>query len=100
MDIQWLIYSPVIVALLCLLFYLMNRLIRPSLKLKDFIGFLVVGGVLGFGFSIIIIIIQTVAYQSPQGPLALIYYAPVGVAVGEVLGVLLWFYKMRSIRQQ
>jgi len=93
MDIQWFIYSPIIVALLSMLFYFMNRLIRPSLELKDFIGFLVVGGFLGFGFSVIIIIIQTVVYQSPQGPLALIYYAPAGVAVGEVLGVMLWFYK-------
>lgn len=92
MDIQWIIYSPIVITIICLIFYLVNSLIRPSLKAKDFIGFLLIGGTLGFGISIIIVIAQTYYYQSPQGPLALIYYAPAGIAAGEVFGVLIWLY--------
>lgn len=95
MDIQWMIYSPIIITIVCLLLYLANRLITPSLEIKDFVGSLLMGGILGFGVSVIIVVAQTIFYQSPQGPLMLIYYAPAGFAVGEVFGVLLWLYKTR-----
>jgi len=93
MDIQWMIYSPIIAAVIFLVLYFIGSLFFSSLETKHFIGFLVLGGILGFGVSVIIVVTQTVLYESPQGPLALIYYAPVGVTVGEVFGVIFWIYK-------
>jgi len=93
MDIQWMIYSPIVATIIFIVFYFMGRLVSPSLEIKDFIGFLVMGGILGFGVSVIIVVIQTVLYRSPQGPLVLIYYAPVGITVGEVFGFIFWIYK-------
>jgi hypothetical protein len=68
----------------------------PSLLMKDFIGFLIMGGILGLGGSVIFVILQTIFYKSPQGPLILIYYAPAGFAIGEVFGMLFWFSKVRN----
>lgn len=68
-------------------------MVISSLEMKDFVGSLLMGGILGLGISVIIVVAQTIFYQSSQGPLILIYYAPAGFAVGEVFGVLLWLYK-------
>lgn len=95
MGTQWMVYSPIFITAICILFYLVNRLVTPSLEIKDFIGAILMGGIFGFGMSVIIVIAQTIFYQSAQGPLMLIYYAPVGFAAGEVFGVLLWLYKTR-----
>ena len=95
MDMQWMVYSPIFITAICLLFYLLNRLATPSLDIKYFVGALLMGGILGLGVSVIFVIVQTIFYQSSQGPLMLIYYAPAGFAVGEVFGVLLWIYKTR-----
>lgn len=95
MDTQWMVYSPIFTTAICLLFYLANRLVTPSLEIKDFIGAILMGGIIGLGISVIVVIAQTVFYQSAQGPLMLIYYAPVGFSAGEVFGVLLWLYKIR-----
>lgn len=99
MDTQWMVYSPIFMTAICLLFYLANRLVTSSLEIKDFIGAILIGGILGLGISVIIVIAQTIIYQSAQGPLMLIYYAPVGFAAGEVFGVLLWLYKTRVKKQ-
>ena len=95
MNIQWMVYSPIFITIICLLFYLANKMVIPSLEMKDFVGSLLMGGILGLGISVIIVVAQTIFYQSSQGPLILIYYAPAGFAVGEVFGVLLWLYKTR-----
>lgn len=98
-DTQWMIYSPFFITAICLLFYLVNRLVTPSLDIKNFVGALLMGGILGVGVSVIVVIVQTIIYQSPQGPLMLIYYIPAGFAAGEVLGVLLWLYRVRVKRE-
>ena len=93
MNIQWMVYSPIFITIICLLFYFANKMVISSLEMKDFVGSLLMGGILGLGISVIIVVAQTIFYQSSQGPLILIYYAPAGFAVGEVFGVLLWLYK-------
>lgn len=95
MNTSWIVYSPIIVTVICLLFYFTYRLVNPSLDKKEFIGALLMGGILGLGISVLVVIAQTILSKSAQGPLMLIYYAPVGFAIGEVFGVLLWLIKPR-----
>ena len=98
MNTQWMFYSPIFITVICLLFYLVFRLFKPSLAIKNFVGALLMGGILGVGVSVIVVIVQTILYQSPQGPLMLIYYFPTGFATGEVFGVLLWLYRESKSR--
>lgn len=96
MNIFLFMWSPIIAAVLCLVIYLVVC-VRKSLNVIDygisFIAYVVLYGLLGLLSSIVIVFALTAFYNSPQGPLILIVYGPIGTAVGQIIGVLIWVLK-------
>ena len=90
-----LIWSPIyaLAISLALLAY-ENR--RRRIDLLTYLSYLVVGGLFGILTALAIVALQTVIHSSPQGPLLLIFYGRVGLAVGMALGTIRWMVKVRS----
>ncbi len=96
MNILLIMWSPIIAAVLCLVIYAVVCA-RKSLNVIDygisFIAYVVLYGLLGFLASIVIVFALTAIYNSPQGPLILIVYGPIGTAVGQIIGISIWVLK-------
>lgn len=86
--IWFLIFSPVLAAVICILFFRLEKY-TPK-KVSSFLGYLIVGGVLGVLLGIVITVALTMYFDSPQGPFAIIIYGPVGIAIGELVATFLW----------
>ena len=85
--------SPLIALVICGAF-LVVEVFRCNIDIVNsilqFIVAMVAGAILGFGVSVLVVMVLTMNYSSSQGPLALIYYGPIGIAVGEFLGAIFW----------
>jgi len=101
MEILLIDWSPAIAAVLSLIIFLITCA-RNSLNVVDhavsFIAYVVLYGLLGLVIAVIIVFALTAIYKSPQGPLVLIDYGPIGLAIGEVVGALMWRARKARIR--
>lgn len=90
----YMMLSPVAALVVCILFFFgVSRNGKANLvgRLANFFGFLVTGAFLGFGLAVIVIIILMVMLpNNPQGPLAIIYWGPVGISLGMIGSMFLW----------
>ena len=97
MDLWLMIGSPVIVTTMCAAFYVIEMLrtgIGFKYTLETFLRYLIQWGMIGFGVAFLVVLFLTAIYNSAQGPLALIFYGPLGIAIGELLGVMQWRLKV------
>ena len=85
------VYYPLAALLLCVALYAIVVSTGTVAKPSGIVGHVVIGGVLGFGASLIVVTILTIVSNSPQGPLALLFYGPVGFAIGEIIGAVFWW---------
>jgi hypothetical protein len=93
MDLWLIIVSPLIVTTLCGAFYVIEALrtgIGFKFTLETFLRYLILWAMIGFGIAFLVVLFHTAFYNSPQGPLAFILYGPLGIAIGELLGVMKW----------
>ena len=56
------------------------------------------GVVLGVLLGVGITVAWTIYFDSPQGPLAIIVYGPLGISVGELLATFFWRQHLRKGR--
>ena len=96
--LDFIFYYPFVAGLLCIVFYGLVRDKEIVPKPSRFTGHLVIGAVLGFGVSFILVLVLTIVSSSPQGPLALIIYAPIGISLGQIVGTIVWW--MIYVRKQ
>ena len=94
--IWFLIFSPIIATVICILLFRLEKY-TPK-KVSSFLGYLIMGVVLGVLLGVGITVAWTIYYESPQGPLAIIVYGPLGIAVGELLATFIWKYHLRNKR--
>ena len=94
--IWFLIFSPVLATVICILFFRLEKY-TPK-KVSSFLGYLIMGGVLGVLSSVVIIVALTMYFDNPQGPFAIIIYGPLGIAVGELLATFFWRQHLRKGR--
>ena len=100
MDLLLMILSPLIVTPLCIGFYVFEvRRTRWGLKYtsEGFLRDMILWGMIGFGVASLVVIFPTVLYDSPQGPLALIFYGPLGIAIGEIVGAMKWRIRLARL---
>lgn len=86
-------WSPLFAAGLSIVVYLficMRKSLSIIGNMGSIIGYQVVYGVTGLIVTIVMVSVLTVIYKSPQGPLILIDYGPIGVAIGQILGLVIW----------
>jgi FtsH-binding integral membrane protein len=91
--LRHMVLSPLYVLPVCVVFFIVE-VVRLSAEFrkakKSFTQALVLWAAAGAGLSLFGVVAMTVVTGSPQGPLALIFYGPAGVAVGCLFGTGLW----------
>ena len=100
MDLTLMILSPLTVTPLCIGVYVFEVLrTRWGLKYtsEGFLRDMILWGMIGFGVAFLVVIFPTVLYDSPQGPLALIFYGPLGIAIGEIVGAMKWRVRLAKL---
>ena len=96
---EWMLALPFLSFSLSVLVFLVLG-VSGNIKLgKEWVPFL--GSVLlwsfaGVGIALVIIILLTAYFKSPEGPFALISDGPLGAAVGIIVGLLLWLLNRKS----
>ena len=92
--VRLMFFSPIFVVPACIAFFLLESRLRASSPLKgttkSFAQALVLWALAGAGMAIFGVIVMTVATDSPQGPFALIFYGPAGIAIGGAVGTAIW----------
>ena len=86
-------YPTLIAFTICiatLAYYLSEDSSNIAEKILYFMVYILTFSVFGFLSALLIIIILTFVYQSPQGPLLIISHGAYGIAIGEILGLYLW----------
>ena len=94
MDLLILLFlSPIFVGPLSVL-YFVSEVVRRKLRVRETIGGFVAAVILwctaSLGIAIAYVIGFTIAHDSPQGPLALIFYGPLAISVGFVAATIAW----------
>ncbi|MBW9261719.1 MAG: hypothetical protein K1564_09140 [Candidatus Thiodiazotropha sp. (ex. Lucinisca nassula)] len=85
--------SPFIALAICSVFFVVEAFcckIGITDAILPLIGYLVSGAVMGLLLAVLVVMGLTAYYNSAQGPLALFDFGPPGVAVGEILGAVVW----------
>ena len=87
-----LIISPLVLLPMCVAYFLVERCRSGDVKETGglFVLCLFLGAFAGFGVAVIGVIGMTIATDSPQGPIAIIFLGPVGFANGAVVGTGMW----------
>jgi hypothetical protein len=87
------VFSPIIAGAICAMFFLVE-VKRAKLNRRaacdNLFGFLFFGIVLGFCGAIALLAWLIIQEPSPQGPLAVILFAPMGIATGIVAATIAW----------
>jgi NhaP-type Na+/H+ or K+/H+ antiporter len=96
--IRLVVYSPVIVSLLLIFVFIFLRQ-RYRWALGDFFQYIFLGGVIGFIVAIVYVWHLTSLYNSPQGPLALFWYGPLAISIGELEGFVLYIWQVARKRK-
>jgi len=90
--LRWLLLSPLVVLPLCVLYFMVER--RRSGDVEGtgglFVLCLVLWAFAGLGVAVIGVIVMTIATDSPEGPVAILFLGPVGFANGAVVGTGMW----------
>ena len=94
--IWFLIFSPIIATVICILLFRLEKY-TPK-KVSSFLGYLIMGVVLGILLGVGITVASTIYFDNPQGPFAIIIYGPLGIAVGELLATFFWRQHLRKGR--
>ena len=92
-QIQLMIWSPAIALILsALLFIVVTRTRNKSIRnaYDNFLKYLFLSAVPCFGITFVIVAMDTAISDNPQGPLSLIYLGPASIAVGTIVGTVLW----------
>src|SRR5262249_9819106 len=100
MDLLLMILSPLIVTPLCIRFYILEvRRTKWGFKYtsEGFLRDVILWGMIGFIVAFLVVIFLTALYNSPQGPLALIFYGPLGIAIGEIVGAMKWRIRLAKV---
>ena len=95
--VLWLmVLSPVIATVICaVIFWLEQAAAKSVLR---FLGYLIVGAVSGFVLAVIFIVVSMMIRESPQAPLGVILYGPLGIAIGEFIATFSWRQRLRKGR--
>ena len=100
MDLLLMILSPLIATPLCAGFYVLEAL-RTSwgfkYTLEAFLRDVILWAMIGFVVAFLVVILHTALYNNPQGPLALILYGPLGIAIGEIVGAMKWRIRLAKL---
>ena len=91
-------YSPVIVSLLLISVYIFLRQ-RYRWPLGRFLRYVFLGGVIGFIVAFVYVWHLTALSNSPQGPLALFWYGPLAISIGELEGFALYIWQVARKRK-
>ncbi len=91
-----LISSPIFATVICILLFRLEK--STVKKVSSFLGYLIMGVVLGILLGVGITVASTIYFDSPQGPFAIIIYGPLGIAVGELLATFFWRQHLRKGR--
>jgi hypothetical protein len=87
-------FSPILVVPACIAYFLFERYLRAPSSLKgtagSFIKAVVLWALAGIGIALVGVIAMTATLNSPQGPLALIFYGPAALAIGSAVGTVIW----------
>ena len=65
-------------------------------KIFDLMYVMIIWAFLGFAVAFVLVMAITIAYESGNGPLALIYYGPLGFIIGGLIGLIKWIVKYRK----
>jgi hypothetical protein len=96
MELLLIDWAPAVAAILCVAAFLLACAVQSRSivdNLIGFVGYVVLFGLLGLVIVVAIVFALTAIYESPQGPFLLIDYVPIGVAIGEVVGAIMWSVK-------
>ena len=90
------IVFPVLIAVISLVFFIVVTKAREQ-SLKDsfasYIKALFKPILFCFATVFIYLIVSTIVRNSPQGPLAILFYTPLTIAVGMLIGTIFWAIK-------
>src|SRR5581483_4982775 len=91
--------SPLIVVAICSSYFIIEvRRARMGYKLVTgrFLGRIVTGAIAGLATGFLVVIALTAVYNSPQGPLALIFFGPLATSLGVIFGTVKWRMRERN----
>ena len=93
--------SPIITSVFLNFAYVKGRK-QYLWPLGRFLRYVVFGGIIGFLVAFVYVVTWTVINNSPQGPLAIFFYGPPAIAVGELAGYWLftWLVARKRRREQ
>ncbi len=87
------VLSPLYVAAACTLYFLVE-VFRERTTIRQgamqFTGLVLLWAAIGFLISFIGVLVMFVITPSAHGPLALIFYGPASITIGEIIGAVMW----------